>query len=276
MTGSDGRLPGAGPADVLARRRAGGPDGQPGAGAAARRVRTKICGVVDVAGARAVEAAGADFMGVILSPGFGRSVPPSRAPELYREHSGRRVGVFVDADPVGASRTASRLGLDVVQLHGAESPQTAGRIGAAGPWRVWKTVHVRPGESPERLSRRVERYRGAADGVLADAWDAAAPGGTGRRFDWSGIGEAVRAAAGAAWFVVAGGLTPENVALAAAVLAPDVVDASSGVESASGSKDPARTAAFVAAAGGAGPGPERQPVRRPHGGRFQGPGADGR
>ncbi len=257
MTGDDyagvrahaGRLP----SDSIGGASAGCPAG------AVRRVRTKVCGVVDVAGACAVEAAGADFMGVILSPGFRRSVPPARARELYREYSGKRVGVFVDADPLAAARTASRLGLDVVQLHGAEPPRTAARIRAAGSWRVWKTVHVRPDESLARLSSRVERYRGAADGVLADAWSAGAPGGTGRRFAWSGVGEAVRAAAGGAWFVVAGGLAAENVAMAIEALAPDVVDASSGVEAASGTKDPARTAAFVAAAasGAPEPGPRR-------------------
>lgn len=276
MTDSDGSAFAGRPGSPVSLLRAAPPASPRGSGAgcagggAGTRVRAKVCGVVDVAGARAVEAAGADFMGVILSPGYRRSVPPSRARELYREFSGGRVGVFVDPDPLGAARTASRLDLDVVQLHGAESPRTAERIRAAGSWRVWKTVHVRPGESLARLSRFVERYGGAADGVLADAWDAGAPGGTARRFAWSGVGEAVRKAAGGAWFVVAGGLAPENVAMAVEALVPDVVDASSGVESASGTKDPARTAAFVTAAGGGQGSKRRSGRRRPRAGRRRG------
>lgn len=211
----------------------------------------KVCGVTDLAGARAVAAARADFMGVILSPGFARSVPATRAQGLFGEFGGVRVGVFVDAD--GVSRTAEQLGLDVVQLHGGESPEEAARIADDGPWLVWKSVCVRPGESMAGLAGRVAEYRDAVDGVLADAWDARAPGGTGRRFRWPGVGEAVRGAAGGACFVAAGGLGPGNVSDAVRLLAPDVVDASSGVESAPGKKDPARTRAFVDAARAAAP-----------------------
>ncbi len=211
-------------------------------------VRAKLCGVTGVAGARAVAASGADFIGVVLSPGFMRSVPTSRARELYREFQGARVGVFVNEDARTAARTAADLRLDVVQLHGRESPEEAARIGEAGPWRTWKCVRVRPGESLALLAERVRRYRGAVDGVLADAWDGRAPGGAGRRFAWAGVGDVVREAAGDAWFVAAGGLAPRNVAAAVEALAPDVVDASSGVESAPGVKDAARARAFVAAA----------------------------
>ncbi len=213
-----------------------------------RGVGVKICGVTEAAGARAAETAGASFMGVILSPGYGRSVPVERARGLYGLFSGVRVGVFVDAGPGRVSRAAEELALDVVQLHGGESPETAARIADAGPWAVWKSFSVKPGRSLSRLAREVEAYRGVLDGVLADAWHDGAPGGTGRSFAWAGVGDAVRECAGEALFVVAGGLGPENVAAAVGALGPDVVDASSGVESAVGVKDAAKAFAFVEAA----------------------------
>lgn len=214
----------------------------------ARAVGVKVCGVTDAAGAVAAATSGAGFMGVILSPGYVRSVPAERARQLYGLFPGARVGVFVDSVPGQAARTAKDLALDVVQLHGGESPETAGRIAEAGAWAVWKSFHVRPDRPLSRLVREVEPYAGVVDGVLADAWSAAAPGGTGRSFAWAGVGDAVRGCAGDAVFVAAGGLTPDNVAAAVAALGPDVVDASSGVESAPGVKDPARTRAFVDAA----------------------------
>jgi phosphoribosylanthranilate isomerase len=86
-----------------------------------------------------------------------------------------------------------------------------------------------------------------ADAVLLDPRVAGALGGTGTTLDWDALADAVAAVRGSVPLVLAGGLTPENVARAAATLAPAVVDVSSGVESAPGVKDPARMTAFVAA-----------------------------
>jgi phosphoribosylanthranilate isomerase len=83
--------------------------------------------------------------------------------------------------------------------------------------------------------------------VLLDPRVDGALGGTGATLDWDALADAVAAVRGAVPLVLAGGLTPENVARAVSTLAPDVVDVSSGVESAPGVKDPARMAAFVAA-----------------------------
>lgn len=207
-------------------------------------VLAKVCGVMTPRDARIVDGAGADFMGVILSPGFGRSVDPGCAAEIYGASGARRVGVFVDAGTERVADLAGELALNVVQLSGDEPPRQAAEIAASGPWRVWKTVHARSGLS---IARAAARYAEVADGILVDAWDPSAPGGTGRTFAWAGTSDRVRGAIGSATFIAAGGMTPENAAAAIAALSPDVLDVSSGVESSPGTKDAARTRAFVRA-----------------------------
>ena len=205
-------------------------------------VRAKVCGVRTPADAALVAAAGADYMGVILSPGYFRSVEPGRAREVYEGAPARRVGVFVDEAAARVIRVARALELDVVQLGGGETVATVAEAGGAGDWLVWKTVHARPGVS---MAESARPYAAAADGILVDAWDPSAPGGTGRTFAWAGVGGEVRRAIGSASFIAAGGMTPENAGAAIAALGPDVLDVSSGVESAPGTKDPGRTRAFV-------------------------------
>jgi len=163
------------------------------------------------------------------------------------------VGVFVDEPEEQVERVARKLSLDVIQLHGRETPNAVRRICGAGggKWRVWKTVHAR---GLAAIEAGVRRYAGTANGVLADTWDPTQAGGTGRTFDWNGVGAAVRRVAGAATFVAAGGMTPDNAGLAVKSLAPDVLDASSGLESAPGTKDPSKVRAFVAAVRAASPG----------------------
>lgn len=219
------------------------------------RVLAKVCGVMSPRDARIVDAAGADYMGVILSPGYSRSVEPGSAGEVYEASGARRVGVFVDAGPAHVADLAGELGLDAIQLSGREPPWSVAEIAAAGSWRVWKTIHAGSGLSVEGAARR---YAEVADGILVDAWDPSRPGGTGRTFAWAGTGRTVREAIGSATFIAAGGMTPENAAAAIGALSPDVLDVSSGVESAPGSKDAERTRAFVEAVrkgrpGGRGP-----------------------
>lgn len=218
---------------------------------AAGRVRAKVCGVMSPLDAAAVGSAGADYLGVILSPGFSRSVPLERAEAIYAAAPAKRAGVFVDADPRHVAATARELALDVVQLSGSEPPGAVAEVAAAGPWRVWKTVHAKTGVS---IAESAGPHLDAADGILIDAWDPSRPGGTGRTFAWAGVGAEVRGAIGSATFIAAGGMTPENAGAAVAALSPDVLDVSSGVESAPGAKDPERVRAFVEAVRRAGAG----------------------
>lgn len=254
------------------RGRSGPPgrSGRPGPlmRANASRVRAKVCGVTTPQDAAVASEAGADYLGAILSAGYARSVSPERAAQLYAVSSARRVGVFVDAPLERVVALAWQLSLHVVQLHGRETPDTAAQVAAAGPWKVWKSFHATADGGPpaaRSLARRIAPYAGAVAGVLVDAWDPGAPGGTGRSFGWQGVGAAVRNAAGAAAFVAAGGMTPANAATAIESLSPCVLDASSGLESAPGVKDPAKVRAFVTAVRQASPParPEVQPPAQP-------------
>lgn len=219
------------------------------------RVLAKVCGVRTPRDAVVVEAAGADFVGVILSPGYSRSVGPEQALAVYAAARALRVGVFVDAPVDVIVRTAQTLDLDVIQLGGSETVEAAREVGGAGDWAVWKTLHAKAGESMARAARR---FAAAADGVLVDSFDPEQPGGTGRTFSWAGVGREVRAAIGSASFIAAGGMTPDNAGAAVATLRPDVLDVSSGVESVPGAKDPDRTRAFVQAVRLAGAGGQQQ------------------
>ena len=214
-------------------------------------VRVKVCGVRTPRDAAVVEAAGADFMGVILSPGYFRSVEVEQALAIYEAARARRVGVFVDASADVVARTARDLALDVVQLGGSETVEAVREVGGTGDWAVWKTIHAKPGVS---MAETAAPYAGVANGILVDAWDPSLPGGTGRTFAWTGVGREVRRAIGSASFIAAGGMTPENAGAAVAALGPDVLDVSSGVESVPGTKDPGRTRAFVDAVRRAGAG----------------------
>jgi phosphoribosylanthranilate isomerase len=190
-----------------------------------------------------VAAAGADFVGVILSPGFGRTVPLGRAGVILAEAGGcRRVGVFVDAGTEEMLRAADLQRLDVVQLHRAEPPERPAEE-ARGGVAVWKAVRPRAAGD---VRRAVEAWTGRVEGLLLDGYDARAPGGAGARFDWRGAAGEWPAAAGPRR-IVAGGLSRDNVAEAIALLAPDVVDVSSGVERAHGRKDAALVAGLLAA-----------------------------
>lgn len=219
-------------------------------------VRAKVCGVMTPRDAAVVGEAGADFMGVILSPGFGRSVASERALAIYEAAPARRVGVFVDAAADEVIRVAEALGLDVIQLSGSEPAEVVARIGAAGGWGVWKTVHAGApvaetgppvAEAVVPVAEAAVPYAAVADGILVDSGDSGRPGGTGRTYRWEGVGRQVRRAIGSATFIAAGGMNPRNAAAAVRALAPDVLDVSSGVEAAPGTKDPGRTMAFVRA-----------------------------
>lgn len=206
------------------------------------RVRVKVCGITSSDDAGAALAAGADALGFVLWPGSPRAVDLERARGIARSLPPfvLRVGVFVDASREELERSADFVGLDVLQLHGDEPPELV----AALPRRTLKAVRVGPGFEPQHALR----YLGAASGLLLDTRSDAAPGGSGRRFDWS-LARAVRAAA--PFLVLAGGLDAGNVAEAIAAVRPDAVDVSSGVEAVPGRKDASKLRAFVAAVEGA-------------------------
>ena len=206
--------------------------------------RVKICGLVRRPDAELVAASGADYGGVILAPGGKRSISAGAAAELFADLPLRRVGVFVDAATETLLREAEIAGLHVLQLHGVETPGVAAELRKEGRWEVWKAVRPR---TAEEFVRSLDEYTGAVDGILLDGWSPVAPGGTGARFPWEAVAEHRERIPAELRLVVAGGLGPANVAAAIELLRPDVVDVSSGVETAPGVKDPGAIPAFVSA-----------------------------
>lgn len=207
-------------------------------------VAVKICGLVRPADAVMADRLGADYLGVILSDGFGRSVPVDEAHHLLEGTDATRVAVLVDESVDEAVRRATALGAGVVQLHGNEHPSVLEALRDRGEWRLWKAVRARELGDVERA---VERYGAVADALLVEGWKEGVVGGGGAtlRLDPA----AVRGAVGPALdFVLAGGLAPDSVDAAVAHFTPDVVDVSSGVESTRGEKSPELVRRFLQAA----------------------------
>lgn len=226
-------------------------DGERGRGGdAAAGPDVKICGLGRRADVDAAVEAGAEYLGFVFADSP-RRVTPARAAELAADVPARSVGVFVDAAPVEVLRTAEAVPLDVVQLHGSESPDLCESLRGAGV-RVWKALRPRSAAELEELA---DRYRESVDGLLVEGHTEEAAGGTGTGFPhewWDRAGLGRRGADDGPALILAGGLTPSNVADALARTAPQVVDVSSGVEREPGVKDPSRVRAFVRAAGKAG------------------------
>ena len=219
-------------------------------------VRVKICGLMRVEDARHAAQAGADYLGAILSEGFGRSVAPEIAREFALPDGPPLVAVMVDEPTGEAVAKARQVRASVIQLHGDESPATLDDLRRAGSWMLWKVVRPR---TPDELARAADRYAEHADALMVDGWHRDLPGGSGTRVPVELV-EGVRAGLPLTLaFVFSGGLTPDTVADAVARLAPDVVDVASGVEAERGRKDPAKVEAFIRAARGAAPAVRGQP-----------------
>jgi phosphoribosylanthranilate isomerase len=207
-------------------------------------IRVKICGVRDAATLEAAAQAGAAYVGFVFFPRSPRHLAWDEAAALAAAAPPGlcKVGLAVDPDDAALERLAA-LPLDMVQLHGGESPERVGEVRGRLGLPVMKAVGV---AGPEDLDG-LDRYEGVADQILCDAKPAPGadlPGGTGLAFDW-------RLLSGRRWsrpWMLAGGLTPATVGEAIRRTGATQVDVSSGVERAPGEKDPARVAAFIRAA----------------------------
>jgi len=218
-------------------------------------LRVKICGITRREDALAVDRTGADYLGVILSAGFSRSVEPARAGELVEGVRPIRVAVLVGEEPRAAEAAARALGAGVIQLHGEEAPSVLADIRTRGPWKLWKAVRARAAADVERA---VERYADVADGILVEGWKDGVVGGAGVRLDLEP--EHVRELIPEQLdFILAGGLGPDSVLESARAFRPDVVDVSSGVERTRGEKDHGLMARFVESARRAGAGATGEP-----------------
>jgi phosphoribosylanthranilate isomerase len=197
--------------------------------------------------AREAARLGAAYIGAIFAGGP-RHVTPERARELFGVATGgpSAVGVFGADDVDAIAADAITAGVEVIQLHGdpraADVRAMRKRFGGS----VWAVARADGSMLPEWA----EELFHEADAVLLDARVHGRLGGTGVKLEWGALADSVTALRGRTPVVLAGGLNPENVAEAVRLIAPDVVDVSSGVESAPGIKDHAKMRAFFDAAQG--------------------------
>ena len=208
-------------------------------------IRVKICGLRTPADVTSVARAGAAYAGFVFFAKSPRNVtlPEARLAALAAPPGLAKVALTVDADDGTLDAIVEAVPLDMLQLHGHESPDRVAQVRARYRLPVMKAI----GLADESDLPAIFAFSTVADQILIDAKPprgADLPGGNGLAFDW-------RLLAGRRWlrpWMLAGGLTAENVAEAVRLTGARQVDVSSGVESAPGVKDAARIAAFVAAA----------------------------
>lgn len=210
------------------------------------QVRVKICGLRTLADIQACAAAGAAYVGLNFFPPSPRflSLEQGRTLALAVPDGLAKVALVVDADDATLDAIVNAMPLDMVQLHGKESPDRVAELRTRYGLPVMKVLGV----SGEGDLAALMDYSLVADQLLIDAKapkDATLPGGNGLSFDW-------RLVAQRRWlrpWMLAGGLSAQNVAEAVRLTNVRQVDVASGVESSPGVKDAAKIAAFIAAAG---------------------------
>lgn len=210
-------------------------------------VQVKICGLSTPETMTAAVEAGAAFVGLVFYPPSPRAVTPAQAADLAALVPAGviKTGLLVDADDASIEAILKAVPLDLLQLHGSENPERVAEIKARFGRPVMKVVKLRQ----EGDLEAVEPFFEVADRLLFDAkppaeMTGALPGGNALAFDWTLL-------AGKTWplpWMLAGGLTAENLAQAVTITGASAVDTSSGVEDASGHKNPEKIRAFLAAA----------------------------
>jgi phosphoribosylanthranilate isomerase len=196
-------------------------------------VKVKICGITNLEDALLAIDAGADALGFVFFKESPRHVFPEQAAAIirYLPPFVQTVGLFVNESPMTVNETADQCGLDIVQLHGEETPAYCDAVKR----RIIKVFRVKNITCLEPI----KDYQVSA--YLLDTWSPTAHGGTGRTFNW----EVATCAAQTNRIILAGGLTVDNVAAAIEQVQPYGVDVSSGVESAPGQKDANKIREFI-------------------------------
>jgi phosphoribosylanthranilate isomerase len=214
------------------------------------RTRIKICGITRPEDALAAAHCGADAIGMVMSPGFKRSVTRERARQLIEVLPPfvTPVALFVDAPIEEITKTTALLEVRHVQLHGSETPD---QVAALAPLGVVKAIHVSRDTFSDALALW---WNTTAPNLLCVTLDTAAgrnaPGGTGFRNDWDFIERTLddnETMARGPYVILAGGLTPENVGTVVRAIRPWGVDVSTGVEDSPGVKSDEKMKAFCKA-----------------------------
>jgi phosphoribosylanthranilate isomerase len=217
----------------------------------APRVRIKVCGLTSPAEASACVTAGVDWIGLNFHPGSPRRVDPARAADIVAAlpSPSHAVGLFVDRPPHEVAAVAAQLGLEIVQLHGNEPPAD---LLPLSHLKIVRAFRIRDAGSIEAMLdylRRCEGLGRAPDAILLDAHVDGLAGGTGQTI----AADLLAILPQLPGLILAGGLTPDNVAERVQRVRPWMVDVASSVESAPGRKDLALVAAFVRSVTAAGP-----------------------
>lgn len=207
-------------------------------------IDAKICGLNEAEPLRAAVAGGAAFVGLVFYPPSPRALAPAEAGDLTRlvPPGVDKVGLFVDAGDAEIAAVLEHVELDLLQLHGGETPERVGAVKDRFGLRVIKAIKVAARTDIDAAAD----YQEAADILLFDAkapksMADALPGGNGLIFDWNLL-------RGRAWrrpWMLSGGLDADNVSDAVRISGAAMVDVSSGVESAPGRKDPKAIKAFL-------------------------------
>ena len=212
----------------------------------------KVCCNTTLEDAQLAASLGVDALGFVFAPSK-RHVTPAQVAAITRHLPAdiERVGVFHSANPEYIAHTAATAGLTTTQLHGAFSEDLPAALRKLAPdLQLIQTLHwdLAQPDVAAHLDAQLTRIAalGAVTCVLIDSKLGTATGGTGIAFDWASARDVFASAPGSLHLIVAGGLTPANVAQAIARLAPWGVDICSGVEAVPGRKDPALLANFVA------------------------------
>lgn len=206
------------------------------------QIRVKICGLTTPEQVEAAAAAGAAYVGFVFFPKSPRAVTPAQAAELalVTPAGVAKVALVVNASDAELDEITETVPLDMLQLHGSETPERVAEIRARYGLPVMKAIGI----ADEDDLAAIDLYSDVADQLLIDAKppkNADLPGGNGLSFDWRLVKRKY-------WrrpWMLAGGLTPENAAEAVRMTGARQLDVSSGVEDAPGEKNPERIQAFV-------------------------------
>lgn len=197
-------------------------------------VRVKICGITNLEDAEAAVESGADALGFVFFKNSPRYIRPEKASAIIRSLPSfvLSVGVFVNEKRQDLEAILSSTGIDIVQLHGDETPEMCNLSR-----RIVKAIRVKSLNSLAPL----EEFRNRVSAFLLDTYTPNALGGTGTIFNWDIAAEAKQFGR----VILAGGLTPDNVAAAVGHVRPYAVDVSSGVELQKGKKDHDKVKRFI-------------------------------
>ena len=196
--------------------------------------KVKICGITNPDDAKAAVDFGADALGFVFFKGSPRCISPEKAASIIKTIPSftTTIGVFADEPPEHVEKTVSACGIDIIQLHGNETPEVCKLFR-----RVIKAIRVKSLESLDTLSS----YQDSVSAFLLDTYTPNILGGTGQVFNWDIAIEAKPFG----MVILSGGLTPENVANAIKRVAPYAVDVSSGIEVVKGKKDLHKMKLFI-------------------------------